>query len=209
MLEAREAAGLTQMQVRERLGMSQGTLSGLERDALSTKRLVDFATLYGVNPVWLATGRGPRTGRLQHLSQVAPPVTEGVEPGLLGGVVAHGLSLSEETVEPPVLEWGDVMTGRLPAEFKLRIDDDAMSPEFPPGTLVTFSTEAGEPRALDGVLVCDQDRNVYFREYRIKRPGHWQAAPLNAGYDALDSIEHGLSVMAIMISYVKMGRRSA
>jgi transcriptional regulator with XRE-family HTH domain len=58
MFEARQMAGLTQMQVRERLKVSQGTLSELERTAHSTKRLVDFAALYGVDPSWLAIGQG-------------------------------------------------------------------------------------------------------------------------------------------------------
>jgi transcriptional regulator with XRE-family HTH domain len=60
MFDAREVAGLTQMQVRERLKVSQGTLSELERTAHSTRRLVDFAMLYQVNPRWLATGEGVR-----------------------------------------------------------------------------------------------------------------------------------------------------
>src|SRR5688572_14084439 len=60
MFEARETAGLTQMQVRERLKVSQGTLSELEHTAHSTRRLVDFAALYGVDPTWLATGQGRR-----------------------------------------------------------------------------------------------------------------------------------------------------
>jgi transcriptional regulator with XRE-family HTH domain len=60
MFEARERAGLTQVQVRDRLTVSQGTLSELEHFAHSTRRLVDFAALYGVDPTWLATGRGRR-----------------------------------------------------------------------------------------------------------------------------------------------------
>lgn len=209
MLEAREAAGLTQVQVRERLKVSQGTLSGLERDALSTKRLIDFATLYGVSPRWLATGEGSRKDGLSRPGGLRLPMTAGAGDADTGEYLAHGMSLSEEIVEPRHLSWDDVMTGPLPGDFKLTIEDDAMAPEFPTGTVVVFSTTAGEPRARDGVLVVDRDRNVYFREYRIKRPGHWQAAALNAGYDPLDSELHGLKVLAIMTSYIKVGRRSA
>lgn len=59
MYEARLKAGLTQMQVREQLGISQGTLSEAERTANSSSRVADFARLYGVDAGWLATGREP------------------------------------------------------------------------------------------------------------------------------------------------------
>lgn len=62
MLQARERAGFTQMQVRQRLKVSQGTLSELERMAHGTKRLIEFAALYGVDATWLATGKGEMDG---------------------------------------------------------------------------------------------------------------------------------------------------
>jgi transcriptional regulator with XRE-family HTH domain len=74
MFEARQMAGLTQVQVRERLRISQGTLSELERTAHSTKRLVDFAALYGVDPTWLARGQG------QHDANRTASVLSAAEP---------------------------------------------------------------------------------------------------------------------------------
>lgn len=70
MREARKAAGLTQMEVSTALSVSQGTLSELEKTASGTTRLVDFATLYRVEPRWLATGEGPRE---VSASALAPP----------------------------------------------------------------------------------------------------------------------------------------
>jgi transcriptional regulator with XRE-family HTH domain len=48
MFEARKAAGLMQLDVRDRLTMSQGTVSELEHSAHGSRRLMDFAMLYGV-----------------------------------------------------------------------------------------------------------------------------------------------------------------
>lgn len=61
MYEARQAAGLTQMQVKAAVGCSQGTLSELEATAESSGLVPRFAELYGVLPMWLATGEGPRS----------------------------------------------------------------------------------------------------------------------------------------------------
>ncbi len=65
MFDARTAKNLTQVQVRNRLKIkSQGTISEAETTAHGSVFVVDFAMLYGVNPVWLARGEGPRTGGL-------------------------------------------------------------------------------------------------------------------------------------------------
>ena len=60
MYEAREAAGLTQMDVRARIGCSQGTLSQLEGMSESSGLVSQFAELYRVSAKWLATGEGPK-----------------------------------------------------------------------------------------------------------------------------------------------------
>lgn len=58
MLEAREHAHLTQKEVQKLMGVSQSTLSGLEGPDASSSRTVEFARLYGCDPIWLATGEG-------------------------------------------------------------------------------------------------------------------------------------------------------
>ncbi|WP_157039443.1 hypothetical protein [Aquincola tertiaricarbonis] len=121
---------------------------------------------------------------------------------------AHGVSQPAPIVEVPHLTWEALMAGPLPATFEITITDDSMAPEFPAGTLVRFSTDVGDARARDAVLVGDRDGNVFFREYRFKKPGHWQAVALADGYEPLDSIADHLEVRAIMTSYVKVGRRS-
>lgn len=60
MFDAREAAGLTQMDVRAQIGCSQGTLSQLEGMSESSGLVSQFAELYRVSAKWLATGDGPR-----------------------------------------------------------------------------------------------------------------------------------------------------
>lgn len=56
MFDAREKAGLTQMDVRNALGLSQGTLSGLEHTANGSSHVVRLAELYKCDAAWLSTG---------------------------------------------------------------------------------------------------------------------------------------------------------
>lgn len=60
--EARRAAGLTQPQVAEKVGMSQPNYSDLERGKNKSSTLLpQIAFVLGVRPYWLATGEGPRS----------------------------------------------------------------------------------------------------------------------------------------------------
>jgi transcriptional regulator with XRE-family HTH domain len=71
--QARDHAELTQVQVCETLGISQGTLSGLEIAAERSIYVVPLARLYGVDPTWLYSGEGEmvptRRGALQKPSR--------------------------------------------------------------------------------------------------------------------------------------------
>lgn len=62
LLAARKAAGLSQKQVGDRLGITQSVISELEREGTGSSYTVGLALLYKVNPVWLAMGSGPMRG---------------------------------------------------------------------------------------------------------------------------------------------------
>lgn len=56
MVQAREAAGLTQVAACEKLGIRQSTLAEIETTANSSRLTAQLATVYGVDPHHLATG---------------------------------------------------------------------------------------------------------------------------------------------------------
>ncbi|WP_172975304.1 S24 family peptidase [Microbulbifer sp. THAF38] len=59
LIEARKAAGKTQKQVVDAVGISQPAYSNLERGkAYGTRYTTEIALYLGVNPIWLATGKG-------------------------------------------------------------------------------------------------------------------------------------------------------
>lgn len=58
----REEAGLSQRAVAAKIGITQGALSQLENDRYpSTSYVAQLAKLFGVSPLWLATGQGRKT----------------------------------------------------------------------------------------------------------------------------------------------------
>ena len=58
---ARKEAGLGQSALATASGVKQSVISDLERgEQLETTRVVEMAIATGVNPIWLATGRGAR-----------------------------------------------------------------------------------------------------------------------------------------------------
>lgn len=60
MFQARKDAKLTQMAVTKAMNISQSTLSEAENKAHSSGLVAQFAELYKVSPLWLATGDGPK-----------------------------------------------------------------------------------------------------------------------------------------------------
>jgi len=61
---SREEAGLSQTEVAAIVGISQPSLSDLESGITKrSKYIVELANIYGVDPVWLATGKGQQIRR--------------------------------------------------------------------------------------------------------------------------------------------------
>jgi transcriptional regulator with XRE-family HTH domain len=83
--EARKAAGLTQVDLAERSGMKQSTISDLEiGKSRGTTNLALLASIVGVNALWLETGKGSRTTKspTEGSSSVGESRLPASEPGL-------------------------------------------------------------------------------------------------------------------------------
>ena len=84
--KARKYAGLTQKEIESKIeGLKQSSYSELERgESKSSTKLVELATLFQVNPVWLATGDGemltePQKELLQILEAGTVSADDGVD----------------------------------------------------------------------------------------------------------------------------------
>lgn len=196
--QARIAAGFTQKQVHSALGIAQSTLAELESTATRSGYIAQLASLYGVEANWLATGAGePGAASTTRPSRIL------TNEGASSAEVAHGMSLDIHTV-PRTLKWEELMTvKKLPATFRLVMRDNAMAPIAGAGATVEF-TRASEGQFGDAVLVKDAQGRHYFREMCELADG-WEARPTNPAFARLNSIEHGLTVIAVFAGVAKMG----
>lgn len=180
------------MEVRKALGVSQGTLSGLEGLANSSGQVTEYAKLYRVDADWLATGEG------------SGPAQQG-DPPNGGAVVAHTVILSARSMAPRLLDWSHLMSSDLAPEFQAVVPDDAMAPEVPAGSVCFFSTTY-KARPGDYILVADAKGFVYLRRMVLVQGEHWQAEALNPAFKPLDSVAAELRILAVYDG--KRGRKS-
>jgi transcriptional regulator with XRE-family HTH domain len=199
---ARLRRDLSQADLAKLAGVAAGTIGNLESGTRRAPRqLLQLAAALGVRPEWLQLGTGPMLATSPD-QQTSPP--EGGAPKdsasyrLPGGFT--------RIIAPTLLSWKMLMSPeRLPDTFTLQLPDDAMAPEFPCGSVVLLSTVEGPPRARDAVLCKDANGNCFFREFRVRTPTLWQAAPIAEGYATLASDKDGLTVLAVCVG--RWGRR--
>lgn len=204
MFRARERAKLTQMDVKDALGISQGTLSELERTAASSGKVVEFAKLYGVDAVWLSTGDG-----------IAPPglflvpgnhdvidVTAREVPNP-ERYVSHGMSHPEATF--PIerarqhVEWGALGMVELEETFSVNAPDDSMAPVIKRGARLDFDKRlCTEVRTDDVVLLKDSGGVWYVRTYQQGPKRRWGAKPENGSFLTMESERDELELIAVL-----------
>jgi hypothetical protein len=131
----------------------------------------------------------PATNSREALTFVGDPPTG-------GGVVARVV------IQPDVRlrashSWQSLVTS-IPQSFSVALPDAAMSPDLPPGSVISFKA-ASEAQSGMGVLVRDREGTLYFREYRARTRSQWQAVARNAAFLPLDSSDDGLTVVAVMV----------
>jgi hypothetical protein len=136
-------------------------------------------------------GIGPKT--LQVLEDRFPG-WENLAPQ--GGGEQRSMSLETVTVVP-YITWDELMTVKLPTTFKVTLSDNSMAPRTPAGTTVEFTCGIS-PIAGDGILCKDVYGNHYFREYRQRRPGLWEAHALNDAYKPLGPVSDGITIVAVL-----------
>lgn len=89
------------------------------------------------------------------------------------------------------------MGANLNQPFELQVVDGAFGGDIPPGCVMRLDPER-KPRAGWPVLVKDSTGAFYLRDYQEGAGGQWQAVARVRGFAPLDSIEHGLQIVAVM-----------
>lgn len=188
---ARQQRGITQDDLALLAGMKQPDISKIERGLIQqTTGIARLAAALNISAAWLETGDHPEPDFGTVPAKNSPQNRRGL---------AHELSDSTPRIDSTIVEWGDALDG-IHERFSLRVRDDSMEPLLNVGDIAHFrrATEA-DIKPGGRVLVADRDQNLYIREVKARRPGHWQAAAIkSSAYDPLDSIADGLEIVALL-----------
>jgi phage repressor protein C with HTH and peptisase S24 domain len=190
--EARQAAGLTQKALAQKVGMAQGSLSALETgDSQGTTMIATMAAALGVSPLWLETGRGPMKG-----SEERDPLL-GLKPGTFMRVEAvdegdprmaliprvrlrlrAGISGFEVEPEPSEDASWMIPTAWIHAKgFKrenlisIGIHGDSMDDKLCDGDSVIINTADKDP--ADGVIFAINYEGEPVVKRMMRDAGHW------------------------------------
>ena len=87
--ESRKKAKLSQAEVASALGITQASLSDLERGkSKSTLHTLKFAEIYSINPLWLSTGEGTRSPSLNEDFNQLNKKNQVIVSNLIAGLIA-------------------------------------------------------------------------------------------------------------------------
>ena len=108
--EARDEAGLTQTAAAKAAKMSQPNLSELENDEYPTSSFLPvLAEIYGVEPLWLSEGRGPKKRKystsdldlLQKIKALSPAQRDSIINTMTLFTLAEESAVSQDIRMPP------------------------------------------------------------------------------------------------------------
>ena len=206
--KARKYAGLTQKEIESRInGLKQSSYSELERgESKSSTKLIELATLFQVDPVWLATGDGEMLTKpspselMQRIKDIENGGTRDSSIAPKGTVNAP---MAENSDEVPILSWVaagswsnveavtfDDAIGKVsrPSNlskngFALIVRGESMLPKFDPDDIIYVEPQTGlfALRNNDLVIVqCNDDTEATFKQLVLgERSSDMYLRPLN------------------------------
>jgi SOS-response transcriptional repressor LexA len=209
----RKALGLSQSELAKRCGLSQVTISDIERERNDASReIVGLARALQCTPEWLATGEGPMEGITQVHSSVIQLVPNalplrrpmGQSVPLLATVPAGNW---REVVDAYAMGGADNYVMALEDVgahgFALRVVGNSMEPEFHEGEVV-FVNPDRQPKPGDFVVARNHKLECTLKKYRprgLNERGedYYELVPLNEDYPTLRSDFMALEIIGVVV----------
>jgi len=181
--QAREKTGLSQRGLAKRSGLSQQLISKLENGLVeSTTEVFRFAEVLGINPRWLATGKG---GPQSDFNVADGPSIKAYVP-LISWVAAGNW---REVVDPYPPGDGEALvpvTCRVGNNaYALRVQGDSMEPVFPNGSIIIVDPAAESRHGSYVVVRLDHAEQATFKQL-IMDGGARYLKPLNPRYPIME-----------------------
>lgn len=178
--DSRKAAGLSQARAAKLAGITQPTLSQLEAGAYEQSvATIDLATVYGVNPTWLATGKGLSNATVKTKEVLEEDAYDG-EVGRIpywdargscgGGFLNYEqLPVGHLVKEASFFKKFNLSPGNAVAIYA---DGDSMSDFIVDGDIVIFDTSKTEPRS-GKIFLIEHPDGLRIKQFRRELDGTW------------------------------------
>jgi SOS-response transcriptional repressor LexA len=175
---ARKHAKLTQEKLGKAVGLKQATISDLEKgDSRSSAYLAQIAHACGVDPYWLATGKGTMEPGTQDEgasylvdSNVDPgPAVTGLAPEISWVQAGSWTEVCYVEQDPDAVTWHPRVAGG-DKTFVLRVVGDSMLPDYPPGRLIFIDPERSPENGDDVIAVLTETDEATFKRL-VEEPG--------------------------------------
>lgn len=166
--ESREAAGYKQDEAAKLVGMSQGTLGELESQGKRSGYTPQLAALYGVNPVWLANGKGEKKANTSASGKTysAVPHISWVQAGEWSEIIDNFMPGDAE-------EWLPCPVSHGPRTFVLTVRGESMNnphgqPSFNDGDLIFVDPDRQWENGSLIVVRLDDEKEATFKKLVIE-----------------------------------------
>lgn len=210
---ARDHAELSQTELGEKVGVTQANISKLEiGQANGSEYTVQFALVCGVDPEWLATGKGKMTK--EHYYTPDSSINIGLDNKNI-----NVESIAIDIKRCPLISWvragelcdvGHVYTKDDAEEwlicgvqhgsrtFALRVVGDSMAPDYQEGWHIFVDPDI-QARHNDDVIVRDETGNATFKRLQITQEGQFLLA-LNTDYpNRIINVPKGSTICGVVI----------
>ncbi|MDD0974949.1 helix-turn-helix domain-containing protein [Pseudomonas fontis] len=178
--QARKHAQLTQVELAERAGIKQASVSEIERGLTRTSgHLVKLATICGVDPVWLSEGTGDMQGVDESNVEQGPPIispTRRIEIVGTAQLGNDGYWVGLDVAEGWVDTWS-----RDEDAYALRLKGDSMAPAIRSGWIAVCEPNH---RLVPGeyVMVTTTDGQSMVKELLFENEEGVNLASVNSAY---------------------------
>ena len=205
---ARKNAGLTQKDIEKNIpNMKQSTYSELERGlSKSTSRIVDLASLFKVNPEWLATGEGEMAA-INKLSDYVVVGNENqkasnddyvmIDQYYVAGSCGSGALIGDVTVKGGLAfkrDWINAMNVDSKNLATIYAQGDSMSPTIEDGQVLLVDKSAIQPQSTKIYIICI-DGQLYIKRL-VNLYDKWVMRSDNADKSSYPDIEISADTMS-------------
>ncbi len=178
--QARKKAGLTQVELAERAGIKQASISEIERGLTRTSGyLVKLAQICGVDPVWLSDGTGSPDPSFNTNVEQGPPITSAPRKIAIVGTAQMGpdgywVAVSQTD------GWVETYS-RDEDAYALRLKGDSMAPAIRNGWVAVCEPNH---RLVPGeyVMVTTTDGQSMVKELLFQNEDEVSLMSVNAAY---------------------------